>query len=266
MKSLRIFEGAALAALGLVFVVGCQKADDANYREYSGLDNGGIKEMRLEKPLSTDAEAAAPAQPAIAEKPGQSPIAQASFVRPDLNQTKPLSVNAPKPGVRSRPGDIVLAQSSGPPREIKLLIPEKRFAKASADGTLRVTFDDLDLLKVLNMEPVPLDAMDHFPAWLKALEGQRIRIRGFMMPAYQDTGLRGFELARDNEICCFGRDPKVYDLIVVRMQEGLTANYLPQTPFDVEGTLHFMPPEPGDKLLFRLYEIRDAKVITGRSR
>ncbi len=263
-KSQRIFEGAFAVALGVVCFAGCQKAsDEGNYQKYSALENGG-GEPKTEQPPA--ANGATQNLPATAEKRGEPAIAQASFDRPDPNQTEPVSLNVTKPKVRSRPGDVVLAESTGPAREIKLLVPDKRFAKASADGTLRVSFDDIDLLKILNMEPVPLDAIDHFPDWLQNLEGQRIRIRGFMMPDFQDTGLRGFTLARDNEICCFGRDPKVYDLIVVRMQDGLTTDYLPQRPFDVEGTFHFLPPEPEDKVLFRLYEIRDAKVITGRVR
>lgn len=263
MRSHRIVAGVIAAALGWMFFAGCQKVEDGNYQPYSGSETGG-QELKIAR--QTSPSMPNETGPAIAQKPGQTAIAPASFEQPDLNQTESVSVNAAKPPVRSRPGDIVLAQSTGPAREIELRIPEKRFAKADKEGTLRVTFDDIDLLKILNMEPVPLDAIDHFPDWLQNLEGQRIRIRGFMMNEFQETGLLGFTLARDNEICCYGRDPKVYDLIMVRMREGTTANYMPRVPFDVEGTLHFLPPEPGDRILFRLYAIRDAKVITGRSR
>lgn len=265
MTAFRIFGGAFILALGFLCLGGCQDAaDQGNYQEYSALDKESKASKLDEQP---SAKSAVQVLPAIAEKRGQPAIAQASDDRMDSNQTEPVSLNVTAQKVQSRPGQVVLATSTGPAREIKLLVPEKRFAKASADGTLRVTFDDIDLLKILNMEPVPLDAINHFPDWLLDLEGKRIRIRGFMMPdAFQETGLRGFTLARDNEICCFGRDPKVYDLIVVRMKEGTTTDFMPQRPFDVVGTFHFLPPEPEDKVLFRLYEIRDAEVITGRYR
>ena len=45
-------------------------------------------------------------------------------------------------------------------REIKLLVEKPDFRQEK--GAARVSYDDLDLLKVLNMEPVPTDAVSHF--------------------------------------------------------------------------------------------------------
>jgi hypothetical protein len=143
-------------------------------------------------------------------------------------------------------------------REIKLLVEPPSFRQES--GAARVSYDDLDLLKVLNMEPVPPDAVSHFPEWMMGLDGQKVRIRGFMYPPFRETGIEFFVLARDNQICCFGRNPKVYDLISVEMQEGLTTNYILNRPFDVVGTFHIRPEVDGDEL-FGLYEITDAKVV-----
>ena len=143
--------------------------------------------------------------------------------------------------------------------EVKLLIPEKRFRKEDGGKVIRVSYDDIDLLKILNMQPVPADAVDHFPNWLSDLEGQRIRIRGFMIPPYQSEGLKRFALARDNGICCFVRTPKIYDVINVRMAETQTTNYIANKPFDVEGIFHIEPYyEDGE--WYALYEIEDATV------
>lgn len=247
-----------------VCLVGCQKSTDSdNYQEYSeGPD--------VEKPNTTppnqavgSANPTADFEPAVAEKPDQPAIAQASYQRAAKIETEAARTSV-------QPGESVAQveeeEKEKEPREIKLLIPEKTFDKASADGTLRVSFDDIDLLKILNMEPVPTDAVDYFPEWLEQLDGKRVRIRGFMYPAFQNTGLRGFVLARDNQICCFGRDPKVYDLINVKMKEGTTTDYIPPTrSFDVEGTF-LIRPDVDEDLWLGLYQIRDAKVITGRSR
>ena len=127
------------------------------------------------------------------------------------------------------------------PREIKLLIPEKTFRKIPESDCLSVTYDDIDLLKILNMEPVPADAPDHFPEWLRQLDGKRIRLRGFMFPAFVPTGIKTFGFARDNGICCFVKQPKVYDMIEVRMAEGKTTDYIDGRPFDVEGTFRIDP-------------------------
>ncbi|MBB01337.1 MAG: hypothetical protein CMJ47_01700 [Planctomyces sp.] len=146
------------------------------------------------------------------------------------------------------------------PREPELLIPNKEFRSEGAENALRVTFDDIDLLKVLNMEPVPEDAVKQFPDWLAQLEGKRVRIRGFMFPTLSQTGITYFQHVRDNEICCFGRTPKVYDRISTVLREGETTNYIQGRPFDVVGTFRIDPVyEDGEWL--QLYLLEDAIVF-----
>jgi len=146
------------------------------------------------------------------------------------------------------------------PREIKLLISEKRLLPEGDSKALRLTYDDIDLLKILNMEPVPYDAGKHFPQWLNDLSGQRIRIRGFMYPTFEATGLTAFTMARDNGICCFVRQPKIYDIIGISLAEGETTDYIEGKPFDVEGVFQIVP-EADDTELYQLYRIEDAKVL-----
>ena len=147
------------------------------------------------------------------------------------------------------------------PNQIELLIKEKKFQTEPKTGALRVSFDDLDLLKVLNMEPVVENADELMPDWLKGLDGKTIRIRGFMYPTYETEGIERFVLARDNQICCFGRDPKIYDLVQVDMKSGKTTNYIPATrAFDVVGTFRIkMLADEGKP--YGLYLIEQAAVI-----
>ena len=160
------------------------------------------------------------------------------------------------------PADHPLIENTVPaePRPIELLIPVKHFRKERGTSSLRVSYDDIDLLKVLNMEPVPIDAPDHFPEWLKSLNGKPIRIRGFMFPTYEATGLTGFTLARDNGICCFVRQPKIYDIIGVKLGEGITTDYIEGRPFDVEGVFR-IEPQADEHDLSRLYRIENARVV-----
>lgn len=149
------------------------------------------------------------------------------------------------------------------PREVKLLVPERTFQEQGREKALRVTFDDVDLLKVLNMEPVQADAPKLMPSWLKGLDGQRIRLRGFMYPTFQDTDIEVFLLARDNDICCFGRSPKVYDIIKVSMKDGETTDYIQGRPFDVVGIFHIAEEaEIAKDALPKLYSMTDAVVIS----
>ncbi len=146
------------------------------------------------------------------------------------------------------------------PLPIKLLIPHKEFAREGAEKALRVTFDDIDLLKVLNMEPVPTNVMDSLPDWLKGLDGQRIILRGWMYPAGRQDGISSFMFVRDNGICCFSREPKVYDKLGVVMRKGTTTHYIQGRPFDVVGTLSIEPDIQDDEVFF-LYTLSDVVVI-----
>ena len=145
------------------------------------------------------------------------------------------------------------------PRIVTLLIPDKDFKTEGkgAEKALRVSFDDFDLLKVLNMEPVTEDAPSRMPKWLKDLDGKRIRVRGFMFPPFEEENIRAFTLARDNQICCFGRNPLVYDLVDVFMRKGESSDYIQNRPFDVVGVFHI-----GDSIIpGELYSMDDAVVI-----
>lgn len=134
----------------------------------------------------------------------------------------------------------------------------RSFKVEGPDQAIRVSFDDVDLLKVLNLDPVPADAPERLPKWLKALDGKRVRVRGFMFPPFQDTDIRGFVLARDNQICCFGRTPKEYDLIDTFMRKGVTTHYIQGRPFDVVGVFHI---KSDIEKYTAMYELEDAIVI-----
>lgn len=145
------------------------------------------------------------------------------------------------------------------PGGIRLLIPGKRFA-TTRSGSTRVSFNDLDLLKVLNMHPVPPDATSYFPEWLSELHGKQVIIRGFMIPTFKAEGLERFTLAKDNEICCFGRIPLVYDIIRVELLAGTSTNYIYGKPFDVEGVFKIaLDSEDGE--VFGLYELNEAEIL-----
>ena len=146
------------------------------------------------------------------------------------------------------------------PREIELLVPEKTFKTEGSEKAIRVSFDDLDLLKILNMAPVPTNATDHFPEWMKELHGKKVRIRGFMYPTMLDSGIKTFRMARDNDICCFVKKPKIYDTAQVFMKQGVTTDYILNLPFDVVGTFRINPREEFGEL-FELWRIEDATIV-----
>jgi hypothetical protein len=159
------------------------------------------------------------------------------------------------------PGGIVPASPNAQPLPggPRLLVPERTFRTEGRPPALRVNYDDLDLLKVLNMgDPLPPDVVDHFPKWLRDLDGKTVRLRGFMYPSFEEE-LSRFILTRDTGACCFGPNPKVYYLVPVKLKEGTTARYVESRPIDVTGTFHISP-IPADGTWVQMYKITDAAV------
>lgn len=265
-------------SVGLCLAIGCAQATNPqDFKTY--------KELTQQDPPATTPDAETVGEP-VAAAPSKSDEPPAASVESLNSQTleTPVSALAPANVVDGTSAAAVLnafpgstaavvaekttttettAATPAPearPQGIQLLVPHREFKVEGPQNALRVSYDDLDLLKVLNMEPVPEDALKHFPSWLKALDGQRIRLRGFMYPTFQATGIDQFVLARDNQICCFGRNPKVYDLVSVQMRDGVTTDYIQNRPFDVVGTFRIDLIAEGGKPM-GLYWLEDCIVI-----
>jgi hypothetical protein len=69
---------------------------------------------------------------------------------------------------------------------------------------------------------------------IEKLNGKPIRIRGYILPSFQQTGIKQFVLVRDNMECCFGPGAALYDCILVEMLDGATTNFSVR-PVTVEG-------------------------------
>jgi hypothetical protein len=106
-------------------------------------------------------------------------------------------------------------------------------------GTSDITFDTIKF----TMEKAEPFRSEMLTPAIRALDGRRIRVRGYMLPSFQQSGITQFVLVRDNLQCCFGPGAALYDCIVVEMAAGKSTDYKVQ-PVAVEGT-------------FSLSELRD---------
>jgi|GEM_PF-3490569 len=135
-------------------------------------------------------------------------------------------------------------------------VRDPEFRREGPEEALRVSFDNIDMLRILKVEKVPADVMTRLPDWLRKLDGQKVRLRGFMYPAFEDTGLRGFTFVRD-ENCFYGQNANVFHFAEVTMRKGKTADYINGRPFDVVGVFRL-----GDEAeRGQLYSLDDAIVI-----
>lgn len=264
------------SSLVLVTGSGCQKTDLTGYRKASEK-----RKAPADAPSAHDSAVAQSKPDAVENESPSAEVTVSTAPAPQEVESFPVSALAPlnvvdgadvralmnvaKPEIKIEQASVSTADpkpasdSAPPVHKVELLVKEKTFRPEK--GALRVSFDDLDLLKVLNMEPVTDNAEELMPDWLHGLSGKKIRLRGFMYPTYETEGIERFVLARDNQICCFGRDPKVYDLVQVNMKTGKTTNYIPAVrSFDVVGTFQIkMMSEDGKP--YGLYFIDQAEVI-----
>jgi len=173
--------------------------------------------------------------------------------------TVPTRTESPAASASAEEAGYVQTAAPGTPSEL----PQNRtFRPEGAEQALRITYDDLDLLKWLQMDPVTPDCVEKMPEWLRGLNGKKVRLRGFMKPHEISTGFRRFIFVKDTGLCCFGPAGKIYDLIQVTLLKGTTTDYIELTPFDVIGTLRIEVAALDDtQEVYELFHIDDAKIV-----
>lgn len=102
--------------------------------------------------------------------------------------------------------------------------------KAPPKKARTLTFDDL-AFDIEKGEPYEREMLTES---IEALDGERVQIRGYILPTAQQQ-VSTFTLVRDNKECCFGPRAAIYDNIKVNMQPGDLADYTVR-PVAVEGT------------------------------
>ena len=96
-----------------------------------------------------------------------------------------------------------------------------RVLEAAGDRDYDKTFDDLRF----NIEVGGKFERKMLPESIAGLDGEPIRIRGFILPTPQKRGIKQFVLVRDNQECCFGPGAALFDCILVDMNGGQSAEY-----------------------------------------
>ncbi len=252
----RLSIAGSIILLTIFVVPGCNDSQSDEYKEFSDLEIVvAEREVATQEPTTETVEPVP--TPALENTEAEPPVDQ-----PPLSPNPDESSPADEPAVPA--GDLSATEPAAPEPEatpaqpIKLLIPHRNFRKEGK--ALRASFDDIDLLKVLNMDPVPMDAADHFPEWLNELNGKHVRIRGYMRPGFELEGITQFLFVRDNGECCYGPLPKIYDMIAVELADGESSDLIEGTPFDVEGTFR-IEPHADEIELYGLFFIDDGVII-----
>jgi hypothetical protein len=150
---------------------------------------------------------------------GGAPVATTAV--PAVDVAAPSSAAESRPA-EPRPGD----PRPGDPRPATPAQVEPHGAPP-----LEITFDDIKL----DMQKGDPFTRDLLPRRVTDLERRRVRIRGYILPSFQQTGIEQFVLVRDNQECCFGPGAALHDCVVVRMRPGKSTTFSIR-PVAVAGT------------------------------
>ena len=113
--------------------------------------------------------------------------------------------------------------------------------KKGADGFWRVGFEHLasfTFTAPTDPAAIPPGSVEKIPANVRALDGKRVCVSGYMLPLKMENGLvREFLLIRSPMVSCYGVVPAPNEWVVVKMKGKPTVTMM-AVPLNFYGTLH----------------------------
>ena len=136
-------------------------------------------------------------------------------------------------------------------REASSSTSQKATADSRETPAVRdITFDEI----TFDMEKDDRFVRSMLTSQIEALNDQPIRIRGYILPSYQQTGITQFVLVRDNQECCFGPGAALFDCVLVEMNANESVDYTIR-PVAVEGTFSIQEVTDGNGKHLAIYHI-----------
>jgi hypothetical protein len=127
--------------------------------------------------------------------------------------------------------------------------------KAVPGAVKEVTFDEIKL-GLMKGDPYTPAALTEK---VKNLDGKNIRIRGYILPSFQQNDIKQFILVRDNMECCFGPGALLHDCIVVEMLPPATTSFTVR-PVSVEGNFTIREFKGPDGTYLAIYHLDGTQV------
>jgi hypothetical protein len=121
--------------------------------------------------------------------------------------------------------------------------------KRTASGAIEIIFEDIQLLMQADTVFRPIMLTER----AKSLDGQRIRVSGYMLPDSKSKNIKQFVLLKNTE-CKFGPGGQADHLINVLMTKDATASYRDDA-VAVEGTLRIKPFQGPDGNTWSIYDL-----------
>lgn len=128
-------------------------------------------------------------------------------------------------------------------------------AEAADPKLVNITFDDIKFA-MRKGEPFRRAMLTKR---IEALDGRLVRVRGYILPSFQQRGITQFVLVRDNMECCFGPGAALYDCILVEMEPGKSISYTVR-PVAVTGVFSIKELKGPDGKHLAIYRLRGREV------
>ena len=132
-------------------------------------------------------------------------------------------------------------------------------AVAAADGDDRIadlTFDDIKF----EMEKGADFERSMLTEDIEELAGKRIKLRGYIRPSFQQSGIKRFILVRDNQECCFGPGAMIYDCVLVSLSKGTEIEYTVR-PIVVEGQFYLKEYKGPDGKVWAIFRMKKTELV-----
>lgn len=121
-------------------------------------------------------------------------------------------------------------------------------------GVQDLTFDDIKF----DIEPDGEYSSDLLTDEINALKGNRISLRGYILPSTKQSGITSFVLVRDNQECCFGPGAALYDCVLIKLQDDHSVDFTVR-PVTVEGEFMIKEYKVGGRVM-AIFRMKDGIV------
>lgn len=156
-------------------------------------------------------------------------------------------------GRRRAPAPPPPSTTTPPSPDTPVEYPPLKLPTAKVDGHLEVGFDFLggyafNLTKdqaaaFATEEKSALTTVDtQIPELVRKVDGQKVLVRGFMLPMKMEGALTSeFLLVSNSLLCCYGVVPPMNQWITVKMPPGKGLKPQQDVPLEIFGTLRVQP-------------------------
>ena len=185
--------------------------------------------------------AAAPAEQEPAPKPSsQTGQGHQELKPPQPVETKPAVVEKPAAPAGEKPTAKPAQPKGTDPADLKamrsaeaMLEAERKLTQRIKEGKIAgideiLTFDTLTSWRYQK-------GLDGMPESIKALDGKRVLMTGFMLPIDEVKDIHQFLLVKSLWSCCYGKPPDIHGIVRCVMPKGKTTDYQ-FDPLKVVGT------------------------------